>query len=277
MAKLDSKLYQELQSHLFKKENVHPYGLQYWYFNYFDLDTKDSFTLLIVTSKTKTKLNTTWYDLNTQDHIVIYSDFKQNLVTEKKQHITVSKDKISSEYFFFELDDEQKVSFKYKNYQLEMIEPYVEHTVIDLKILNHYNISYQKDRSYFFAQNVHVHTPLVPWGWLHFMLEDGTYVKVFSLFGQQVTCFINDQKFKIAKVTDTSETRRFLLKKDEKYLDITVKKNNHSTMKYKPQFSPTWTYNQIGVELQQLETNIDAIKNVKSGIGVLEIAEGVAL
>jgi hypothetical protein len=250
--------------------------MHYWYFNIVTPKTRENYTYILANVSTPTRLNDVDIPREKDRYISILSDFlcEHSLVEEKQ--VEIEDNTLKTDNFQFTIKDGKAIV--HLQDQEIIFDRVLTDSYVD-KIGGLYDwssINFGNGHQYMNAESVMKRGPLPPWNWLHFFLEDGTYIKTFNLpFHHLTPLRVNDTELYIQNIIYGDSTVKYLAKKDDKYFTITLgldKFKAHN--EYSPLFSPCWKYDQYSPSLIEIDTNLDGINPKQAGGGIMEIARG---
>lgn len=209
-------------------------------------------------------------------YVNVLSDFRVEKVSVEEKKVEVTSSKLQTDNFLFEVNDGKvKVCLDDQEYVFDRLltDSYVDHMG---PLYEWGSANFGNGEQYMNAESVMKRGPLIPWNWLHFFLEDGTYIKVFDLpFNKNTPLRVNDIQLSIVNIKYTPSTVLYRAKKNNTYFDIEIgldKFKSHN--KYSPIFSSSWVYDQYSPYLIKIDTNLEGINVNQKGGGILELARG---
>jgi hypothetical protein len=256
-----------------------PYGMHYWYFNIVTPSTQENYSYILANVMMPAKLNGAKVSREKDAYYSVLSDFKNENMIFKQEKVEVTTSKIETDNFFFTIKNGQGIiRLNGQEFRFNKLLP--DSTINSLGPLYDWSsVNLGNGKNYLNAENVMKRGPLPPWNWLHFFLEDGTFIETFDLpFQRSIPLQVNNTQLIIQKINYTSSSVQYFAKKDDLYFNIyfdldTFKARNT----YSPFLSPSWTYDQYSPHLLKIETNLEGININQRGGGILEIAKGWCL
>jgi hypothetical protein len=247
--------------------------MHYWYFNVIDVTKGNVYSYILARNRVGTRLNEQWHWLEEDEYLVMLADFSARRFEITETRVVASEGVLLANAFELRIK-EDKVFFTFKensfvfdtlladSYQMQAMGAY-----------GLYNLNAGGDGVYFIAQNVMKQGPLGPWNWLHFYFEDGTYVKVFTVVGLNRKLVLGNETWQLEDIQDLGESVVYRARQDDKFFHLEVEKLYTASAVYQPRFSPPWKYNQVGVSLRSVKTNVPRFDPLMRGMGIMEVAK----
>ncbi len=264
----------QMKSGLVRQWKLAPYAMHYWYFNVVDLDTRRNYSYILARSNAEVLLNGSLFAPKPDVYTSVCVDFSEQRVDIQEKIVKIERDTLCADDFQFGVQDNKTyLNFGTKQFAFErMLSDSYWANFLD--IYAWYNLNASHKNAYLNVNNVIVRGPLIPWNWLHFYFEDGTYVKVFSAVGQKKTLRLNDDYFALDYIRDEPDTISYRATKGDTFFELTIRKGFRAALTYKPKFSPAWQYDQINTSLVSVKTNIEGFDVGQYGGGILELTKG---
>ena len=265
------------QDGLYQKWAMWPYGMHYWYFNVIDVNKSNVYSYILARNQVGTRLNEQWHWLEEDEYVVMAADFSARRFEITETSVAAGEGSLLADGFELRIK-ENKVYLMFEensfvfdtlladSYQMQAMGAY-----------GLYNLNAKGDGVYLIAQNVMKQGPLGPWNWLHFYFEDGTYVKVFKVAGLNRKLLLGDEVWQLEDIQDLGERVLYRARREGMYFHLEVEKVYTASAEYQPRFSPQWTYNQVGVVLRSVKTNVAEFNSLQKGMGIMELATGLSL
>ena len=264
----------EMKSGLVKQWKLIPYAMHYWYFNVVDLDTKRNYSYILARSNAEVLLNGAVFAHKPNVYTSVCADFYEHRLHIQEKNVTIEQDVLCADDFRFGVQDNKTLlQFEDKQFVFDRLlsDCYWANF---LDIYAWYNLNARHKNTYLNVNNVIVRGPLVPWNWLHFYFEDGTYVKVFSAVGQKKVLRLNEDYFALEYIKDEPDTISYRATKGDIFFELVIRKEFRAQLSYRPKFSPVWKYDQINTTLESVKTNLQGFNTGQHGSGILELTRG---
>jgi len=264
----------DLKSGLLKSWKLWPYSMHYWYFNIIDPGTKHNYSYILARSNAEITLNGKRVSPRPGIYTGVLVDFYGEHMEVFEQPVRVEGDTLCGDDFYFGIhDNHARIGFKGHEFTFDKVlsDSYWANFY---GLYDWYNLNASRDNAYLCVNNVIARGPMVPWNWLHFYFEDGTYVKVFSALAQKKTLRLNDEYFQLDRIEENAQTIAYHATQGDCYFDLVLRKSYRAPLNYKPRLSPAWQYDQLNILLESVKTNIPGFNTQQQGSGILELTSG---
>jgi hypothetical protein len=264
----------DLRYGFLKQWKLMPYAMHYWYFNVIDPVGDCTFSYVLARSNAVTVLNGTRVDPQPDTYTGVFIDFV-NCVSEVKQtKVSVKATTLKTDEFDFGIgESETYLRYQDRIFRFNKLLP-DSYLANFLGIYEWYSLNCNGDKFYCVGNNAIVRGPLMPWSWLHFYFEDGTHVKVFNALGQRKVLRLNQYELPLHNVSNDGKIITFSAGSRDCYLELALEKGFSFPLTYQPRLSPIWQYDQIGVTLKSVKTNLPGFNDQQKGRGILELTSG---
>jgi hypothetical protein len=255
-----------------------PYNMHYWYFNIVNPTQREVFSYILTRTATPhTYANDEVMKTDQGWYYNVCSDFKKKSFFSKNKEVILTKDSIQAEDFLCEMNGKSWI-FMFDGKEFVFDELLGDSYYSNLGGMYWWccmNFRERKTNTYFQFQNVFKRGPIPSMNWLHYYLDDGTYLKTFTTPRIPLTPFrVNNTELHIQSIHEDTEMIRYVTKKDDLFFTIEFEKGYHVDFNYTPPFSPTWHYIQYSPKIKRIETNLPKINASQKGSGILELDRG---